>query len=77
MFAGIMLRGKPREGNGVALYTLMVLVVNFSAAPSDAEEARAIAMIVDNLIFMVTNSEHIEDDATLMRFLINFNMLAT
>ncbi len=77
MFAGIMLRGKPREGNGVALYTLMVLVVNFSAAPSDAEEARAIAMIVEIFSFMVRKSEHVEDVATLMRFLINFNMLAT
>ncbi len=53
----------------------MVLVVNFSAAPSDVELAIAKATIADNFSFMVTKSEHIEDDATLMRFLINFNIL--
>ena len=71
-----MLSGKPIDGSGVALYTLIVLVVNFSAAPSDAEKARAKTTIADNLSFMVTKSENIEDVATLMRFLINFNMLA-
>jgi hypothetical protein len=53
-----------------------VLVVNFSAAPIDTEEARAKATIAEIFSFMVTKSENIEDVATLMRFLINFNMLA-
>ena len=35
------------------ILTLIVLVVNFSAAPIDTEEARAKATIADNLIFMV------------------------
>jgi hypothetical protein len=53
IFAGIILSGKPIEGSGVVLITLIVLVVNFSAAPIDTEEARAKATIADNLIFMV------------------------
>jgi hypothetical protein len=53
MLAGMMLSGNPSEGSGVGLYTLMVPVVNFSAAPSDNTElARANATIADNLIFM-------------------------
>ena len=65
------------DGSGVVLITLIVLVVNFSAAPSDNELARAIATIAEIFSFMVTESENIEDVTTLMRFLINFNMLAT
>ena len=55
----------------------MVPVVNFSAATSEAEEAKAKATIADNFSFMVAKSEHIEDDATLMRFLMKFNILDT
>jgi len=52
IFAGIMLRGKPIEGSGVVLITLMVPVVSFSAAPRDAELTRAKAKITVNLSFM-------------------------
>ena len=47
-----MLSGKPIEGSGVVLITLMVPVVIFSAAPSEAELARAKAMIADIFNFM-------------------------
>ena len=63
------------DGSGVALITLIVLVVNFSAAPSDNELARAIATIAEIFSFMFTKTVNIKDDATLMRFLINFNIL--
>ena len=63
------------DGSGVVLVTLIVLVVNFSAAPSDNELARAIATIAEIFSFMLTKSVNIKDDATLMRFLINFNIL--
>jgi len=52
IFAGIILSGKPIEGSGVVLMILIVLVVNFSAAPSEAELARAKAMIADIFNFM-------------------------
>jgi hypothetical protein len=48
----MILRGKPIEGSGVTLKTLMVPVVIFSAALSDAEEARAKATIADSFNFM-------------------------
>ena len=63
------------DGSGVVLITLMVPVVNFSAAPSDAEEAKARATIADSLSFIRSRSILIEDDATLMRFLMKFNVL--
>ena len=63
------------DGSGVVLITLIVLVVNFSAAPSDNELARAIATIAEIFSFMLTKTVNIKDDATLMRFLINFNIL--
>ena len=63
------------DGSGVVLITLIVLVVNFSAAPSDNELARAIATIAEIFSFMLTKTVNIKDDATLMRFLINFNTL--
>jgi hypothetical protein len=50
--AGIILSGKPIEGSGVVLITLIVLVVIFSAAPIDAEEARAKTTIAVNFRFM-------------------------
>jgi hypothetical protein len=62
-----MLSGKPIEGRGVTLKTLMVPVVIFSAAPSEAEEARAKATIADNLSFMSFKSKRIRDDATLRK----------
>jgi hypothetical protein len=37
MFAGIIFSGKPIEGRGVVLITLMVPVVSFSAALIEAE----------------------------------------
>ncbi len=52
------------DGSGVTLTTSTVLVVNFSAAPSDAELASAKATIADNFSFM--RSIHtIEDDETI------------
>ena len=63
------------DGSGVVLITLIVLVVNFSTAPSDNELARAIATIAEIFSFMLTKTVNIKDDATLMRFLINFNIL--
>jgi hypothetical protein len=52
MFAGIILSGKPIEGSGVVFTTLMVLVVIFSAAPSDTEVKRDKATIKVSLRFM-------------------------
>ncbi len=40
------------DGSGVTLKTSTVLVVNFSAAPREAELARAKATIADNLSFI-------------------------
>ena len=73
----MMLSGKPIEGSGVTLKTLMVPVVIFSAAPIDAEEARAKATIPDSFSFMRFKSKRIKDDATLKKHRINFNTLST
>jgi hypothetical protein len=67
MLAGMILSGKPIEGRGVVFTTLIVLVVNFSAAPSDTDETRAKATIADNLSFMKFISKRIKDDATLRK----------
>jgi hypothetical protein len=55
------------DGRGVVLITLIILVVIFSAASSDAEVAMAKAMI--------TKSEPIQEAKTVMVFLIKFNIL--
>jgi hypothetical protein len=63
----MILSGKPIEGRGVVLITLIVPVDIFSAAPSDAEEANAKATIADNLSFIEFKSKQIVDDATLRK----------
>ena len=73
----MILSGKPIEGSGVVLTTLIVPVVNFSAAPSDAEVARARATIADSFNFMRFKSKRIEDVATLRKHRININTLGT
>jgi hypothetical protein len=73
MLAGMMLSGKPIEGSGVVLITVIVPVVIFSAAPSDTELAKANATIADNLIFMRQIPCVFEDVETLMKIRMNFN----
>ena len=52
IFAGIILSGNPIDGRGVVLITLMVPVLNFSAAPIDEEVARIKAPIADHFNFI-------------------------
>jgi len=63
------------DGRGVVLITLIILVVIFSAASSDAEVAKAKAMIADNFSFIFTKSKPIQEARTVMVFLIKFNIL--
>ncbi len=63
------------EGSGVVLITLMVPVDNFSAAPRDAELARAKATIADNLSFINIKPDQVDDCETLSKLQINFNEL--
>jgi len=52
-----------------------VLVVNFSAAPSDTEVASAKAMIADIFNFINIKPDQVEDYGTLSKFKIYFNEL--